>query len=266
MDRREDAETLYLRATEILQDRPDAGLRGLGQILSNLGRLYLSSGHNEQAEKTLKRAYDVSARTRSPKHHEIATALNFLALTKIRTGRYDEAISDLRQGLVIREESLGKDHPHTGITRTRLGEALYEKGQPREAEEYVRRGIGILQTQLGKDYPETAAAVRQLGSILVDRGELTEGFRMLEAAAATHTKLEAFNFAQFASLDQISAGKVFPERPICTTQLNRLVTSTAEKVSDPTIGIQSRRGLIELRFCGFLPSAPHQQCSSGLSQ
>jgi tetratricopeptide (TPR) repeat protein/CHAT domain-containing protein len=208
MNREEEAERLYGRAIEILQDRSDAGLRGLGQIFSNLGRLYLSSGKDAKAAKTLHRAYDVSVATRPPKHHEIATALNFLALAESRTGQYDEAISHLEEGLAIREQALGRAHPHTAISRTRLGQFLYDKGLNAEAEAQVRQAVEILQGQLGPDNPETAEAMRQLGSLLIDRDELAGGLTFLGEAAAAYARIEAFDFARFQSLDHIASKSI----------------------------------------------------------
>jgi tetratricopeptide (TPR) repeat protein len=208
MGRQEDAERIYSRAIGILQDRTDAGVRGLGQILSNAGRLLLAAGQNEKAEGMLRNAYDLSVRTRSPKHPEVATALNFLAVARSRLGRYDEAVSDLLRALLIRKESLGEDHPHTGITLARLANSLHELGQTVDAETRMRHGLGIIVAKLGDRHPESAGAMRQLGSILLDRGQSNEGFEYLRRSAAAQQSFEAFDFARFRSLDQIEGSKL----------------------------------------------------------
>ena len=111
-ERYTEAEPLYKKALELRQrllgeEHPD-----VMTSYNNLALLYFSQGRYKEAEPLYKKVGE--------EHPSVTNSYNNLALFYFSQGRYTEAKQLLKKALVICEQQLGTEHPHTITVRKNL--------------------------------------------------------------------------------------------------------------------------------------------------
>lgn len=89
-------------------------------------------------------------------------------------GRYGEAEPLYRRALVIRENSLGPDHPDAATSIQNLAGFYAAQGQYDEAEPLELRGLSIRERTLGPEHPFTATSLNNLATVHLRQGRLLE--------------------------------------------------------------------------------------------
>ena len=102
---------------------------------------------------------------------EDAAALNALGNYLSTFAQYKEAEALLRRGLLIRENTLGFDHPSTAASLSNLAGLLQNQGDFADAESLCRRALAIRERVLGVEHPDTATSLNNLASLLASRGD-----------------------------------------------------------------------------------------------
>ncbi|KAH0538559.1 hypothetical protein FGG08_004847 [Glutinoglossum americanum] len=104
-------------------------------------------------------------------------------------GKYDNAYFEAAEALVLREEALGKEHPHTLVALSKLALVLHSQGKYVAAEEMHRRALEGKAKALGKEHPDTLITLNNLALALDGQGkyEAAEEMhrRVLEGRAKT---------------------------------------------------------------------------------
>src|SRR5207248_8392398 len=81
-------------------------------------------------------------------------------------GDYVQAESYFRMALVIREQNLGVDHPHTASTYYDLAKLYAAVERFEEAESFYRKALSVRELAFGLDHPVVARTLEQYASLL----------------------------------------------------------------------------------------------------
>lgn len=138
------------------------------QVISWMAEYRYATGDYQQAELL----YRESLRLR-PTEESFETELasmNHLAYSVYRQVKYEEAEQIHRQGLILREKSLGNDDPDTLASRENLALILEARGEWTEAEQIYRQTLETRRKSLGEKHPDTLATMAKLAISLQRQG------------------------------------------------------------------------------------------------
>jgi tetratricopeptide (TPR) repeat protein len=113
----------------------------IGELLNNVGNLFLETGDLDQAEPVLRHAVEYQRRAHGDQHPAYATALLNLAVSHQRSGEYPEAIERMRESIRIRTEVLGASHPESVFAVSHLAHALCEAGDDEAAKPFADQAV-----------------------------------------------------------------------------------------------------------------------------
>jgi CHAT domain-containing protein/tetratricopeptide (TPR) repeat protein len=115
-------------------------------------------------------------------------ALNAEVVRLYREGKYAEATEVAKRSLLIREQSLGPDHPDLTSSLSNLA-ALYEsQGRLSEAEMLLKRIIAISEKHLGPDHIDVGVALKDLGKLYQKERRTAEAELLLKRSLAIAEK------------------------------------------------------------------------------
>ena len=97
-------------------------------------------------------------------------------------GEREAALRAQQEGLALKEQALGRDHPDVGVSEGNLAVVLAALGRNQEALAHVDRSIEILETGLGAGHPDLATQLMNRGEILNALGRYRDGRASFERA------------------------------------------------------------------------------------
>eukprot|EP00899_Mesostigma_viride_P003714 jgi/Mesvir1/13343/Mv15947-RA.1 len=158
-----EVELIHLAAFRILEAIPGAELEVVESLLA-LAQLCRSQGRFRDAVKYFQRLVDTLSYHLGHEHPSLAAALNFLAESQARAGRFNEAEYTCRRAVSVAEASLGPEHLHTQGYRRNLGALrVMWLRQDSQVAGIVERGR----------WPEAMAALASVGH--VSAGQVSVG-------------------------------------------------------------------------------------------
>ncbi len=171
--RSEEAHQLAEHAAAVIKRlaNPD-GLEG--QLLGNLGQLYIQEGKLDEAEKMLNRSVELLERAAGKDHIETARAVSMVADIARRRGDHQRSLELSRRAYEIHAKAYGEGHPETAKTRFGIGVALEDMGKIDEALVEVGAVLATLETALGPDHVDLAPASDELGILYRRKGKLKD--------------------------------------------------------------------------------------------
>ena len=105
-----------------------------------------------------------------------------------RQGKYEEALSRLKQALDIRQKALGPGHPEVARTFSALGNVSIEMAQYKEALSYLQKAVQTSENALGLEHPLVAEALTNMGNLLRRQGKLDAALGAHQRALAIREK------------------------------------------------------------------------------
>ncbi|KAF2198292.1 kinesin light chain [Delitschia confertaspora ATCC 74209] len=93
-------------------------------------------------------------------------------------GRYIAAEAAHQKVLEKREGLLGKEHPSTLASMSKVARALWSQGKYTEAEKMDRETLKLREKVLGKEYPDTLTSMNNLALALSNQGKYAEAEKM----------------------------------------------------------------------------------------
>jgi tetratricopeptide (TPR) repeat protein len=100
-----------------------------------------------------------------PKHPDVATSLNNLAMVFSELGRYVEAEPLYKRSVAIYEQALGPDHINVANSVNNLALLYQAQGRYTDAEPLYQRSLAIREKALGPDHPDVAASLNNLAEL-----------------------------------------------------------------------------------------------------
>ncbi|MEV6304139.1 CHAT domain-containing protein [Actinoplanes sp. NPDC051861] len=141
-------------------------------------------GHNEQAFALAWQMLEPSRRLLGPDHPENAELHSTIGILARRTGRYELAVQQQREGLAIRLRHFGERDPSVAISLSNLGTAELDAGDTESAERNLRRALDLRRADPATDPVTIAFSRSNLASALVGQRRIAEAEEQLRWAAA----------------------------------------------------------------------------------
>jgi tetratricopeptide (TPR) repeat protein len=106
--------------------------------------------------------------------------LQALGQTYYGLGLYDKAAAVHQRAVLVRQSSLGPDHPQTLASRNELAEADFAAGRKAEALVLFEQTLKLREARLGNDHPDTLTSRNDLGAAYLEMGQTAEAIPLLE--------------------------------------------------------------------------------------
>jgi tetratricopeptide (TPR) repeat protein len=103
-------------------------------------------------------------------------------------GKYEEALTSIRQALAIGEKAFGPDDQSLAPALNELGNVFNGQGKYEEAQASFRRALAIKEKALGPDHPDVATILSNLGVSLQHLGKYEEALETHRRALAIEEK------------------------------------------------------------------------------
>jgi tetratricopeptide (TPR) repeat protein/transcriptional regulator with XRE-family HTH domain len=168
-----EAESLFLRALQIREQRLTSSHPDVARSLNGLAELYRYQGELEKAEALSQRALLIFRQTLTPSHPDLATPLNNLATLCTQQGKYAEAETLFQQALRILEQAWGPEHPDAARSLNNLAILYHAQGQLERAEPLYQRAL-LIWEQVPSSSLHAAAPLTNLANLYRDQGKFAE--------------------------------------------------------------------------------------------
>jgi CHAT domain-containing protein/Tfp pilus assembly protein PilF len=117
-----------------------------------------------------------------------ARKLNNESLKLQRAGKYDEALPLAERALVIREKTLGPQHPDVADSLNNLARLYFDRGDYSKAEALFQRALIIREKALGLEHPDAADSLNNLARLYFDRGDYSKAEALFRRALIIREK------------------------------------------------------------------------------
>jgi tetratricopeptide (TPR) repeat protein len=144
MERFREAEAAATEALRLLDNAPDPIPAHRASVNTVLGQIYLLSGRDRDAYRTLLRAREEARPFWRPDHPELGVLEAALGLLDYRAGNYDSAEKRTRIALASVQQLLGPDHSEVAMISTQLALILKKQKRKEESKEMEARARRIL--------------------------------------------------------------------------------------------------------------------------
>jgi serine/threonine protein kinase len=160
----------------------DTGLRRdpelQAQMMSVMGKVYLSLGLYLDAQPLLGRSLEIRRRVLGAKHPETLTSMEDVATLSFEEGLYAEAEKSDREVLELRRQILGARHPDTLSSMSGLASSLSRQGEYSEAEKLDRETLDVRRQVLGTEHADTVDSMLNLAGDLFDEHRYSEAEKL----------------------------------------------------------------------------------------
>lgn len=185
LGRSAEAEADFRRSLAVLGSLPADDPR-LAYPLHNLGSLLLDRGSTDEAERELRKAYELRRRVLGDRHPETAMTLGFLARALSDQLQYKPAEAAARQ---IIEALADNDLFGAASARLFLAQLLFYQERHEQSLAALDQGIAELEPLVGGDHSLILKARGGRAQVLLALGRLEEGMAELQRAIAGLEKL-----------------------------------------------------------------------------
>ncbi len=156
----------------------------IGELLGNVGGLFLEMDDLRRARAVLRHAAQYRRRHHGDSHPRYATALLALAIWHERKRHYPQAIRFIRKGVRIRTRTLGPRHPETVLAVSHLASVLCQTGDYEAARRLADRAVAGRRV-FGEGHPLHAQALGTRAHLDVLDGRPADALaRLREVSAA----------------------------------------------------------------------------------
>jgi tetratricopeptide (TPR) repeat protein/predicted Ser/Thr protein kinase len=152
--------------------------------IGDLGRLLVETGNMEEAEKTLRRAIELTRATLGPENHDYLTQRDHLGALLTDLGRFAEGEEVLRSLLADRRAVFGPDSPTVAYTITTLANVVQKQGRNAEAIELLTESLRVRRISLAPDHPSLLINLANLATALIGSGRAAEALPLLRETVA----------------------------------------------------------------------------------
>lgn len=188
-----EAESLQKRVLELVTEETGANSRNVAVALDGLGRIYAGEGKFAEALPLYNRSLEIltglARAEKDPKRTEllldnISTGLHNAADAESYLGRYDDAITSLKESLAIQQKLSDKQGPLMAATLGSMATAYRRKGQYDEAEKLYKSAFDIYEKTVGPDHFDNAVVANGLAANYVFQQKYEQAERYYQRALA----------------------------------------------------------------------------------
>lgn len=146
---RSEAEALYKQALEKRIAAIGEGDYTIGQLLDELGSIYLVTGRVEPAREQFKRAADLLEKHYYAAHFYLGSVIEHLGDCSAKEKKWEDAEAQYKRALEIFEKTLSGDHRCVFIGMHKYATALRHLGKYAEAETVINKALKTIDSPLG---------------------------------------------------------------------------------------------------------------------
>ena len=143
------------------------------ETVSNLGQLAHVAealGNDSLAVERARAVLDSRRRAYGEEHPYVAEALNDVAFTYRKQGRYDEAEPLYRESIALKRRLLGNDHPALASSLNNLGVLFGVSGRYDEVGPLFEEALAIRRARYGNVHPTVASTLSSLSRLASAEG------------------------------------------------------------------------------------------------
>ena len=126
-----------------------------------------------------------------PKERLLSQAISLTLQAERLAGqfRYRDALAFLRSAVAIREKKLGKKHPDTANTYSKIADIYDSLGDYTKALEWYEKALVICEKSLGYEHPSTAATYNNIALVYYCQGDYTKALEWYGKALEIYEKV-----------------------------------------------------------------------------
>jgi len=152
-------------------------------VLGDLGGIYHTHAHHDEAIEHLQLALDEQRRALGENHPAITVTLVNLAVVHQSRGEFDKSYALRSQTLALERRIFGAEHPRVAQSLHSMGIILHSKGDYQASRQHQDDAVRMYQALLGPDHPETAQSMVDLATAVSALGDYAESERLARQAA-----------------------------------------------------------------------------------
>jgi tetratricopeptide (TPR) repeat protein/tRNA A-37 threonylcarbamoyl transferase component Bud32 len=180
-----------IRMVEALADRVRERPAARGEVLNNLGVVFLDAGQYERARLVLEDALAIKRKLYGERDPELVTTLNNLGVLADSANDPARAVAVYVEAEAIAKDTLGESHPYTLTIQGALGLNYYELGRLHDAKTLAERAHAGFVASRGADAVESLRISRGMAIVSLaerDFAAAEVGFtRMLQNSSEEFT-------------------------------------------------------------------------------
>jgi CHAT domain-containing protein/tetratricopeptide (TPR) repeat protein len=224
LNRRKDAERLYLAAITVLRAQPTVNKARLAVTLGNLGILYKTEQRFDEARPLLEEAVSLLEGLSTPDapHPRLASALNNLGTLFEDEKDYAKAEPLYKRALELDRAMFGPDSHRLAIRLSNLAGMYVTQGRLGEAAPALKEAMRIDRAAYGDDDPRIAQLFLGGARLLVGRKDWEHAHEMISRAVEIISEADAH---RGASQGRIEAGRDIPD-----VTLSQIIYETALQI------------------------------------
>src|SRR6266404_2028556 len=200
----------------------------------DIGTTYQKLGAMAEAERNLRRAFDLRRSALGPEHLDTLAAQHELAKLLSDQRKHEECEKLAHEAWQGRLRLLGAEHRDTLTSQELYSESLAEQAKWQEAEPIARQIFQIRERVLGPDDPATISSLGDLGELLQMRGRNAEAEPYVREALA---RLQRNGFADtqdgFICVKELAVTRLLQGDPVEAEKLLAEALSRARKRFGP---------------------------------
>jgi tetratricopeptide (TPR) repeat protein len=150
--------------------------------LQPASRLAFTLERYDEAEMYQVMVVNLANATMQPPDYRMANLLDDLAGIYVKQWRLEEAESLVRQGLALREQTLGEMNPWVAVSLEKIASLKMQLDEPDEIEALLMRSLHILQTASGKEHSHAAWAMHKLADFYGSQQRFAQAERLYQRA------------------------------------------------------------------------------------
>ena len=158
-----EAEALFKRSIEILEQRLGQEHLNVAITISNLAAVYRQEGKIDEAVSLYRRALSIFEKRLGMDHPKVIVALNTLASTFEDESAYEDARQLYNRVLTIQEKRLGADNPNITSALRNIANIYIKQKSYDKAEPYFARALQIREKRLGPEQLDLATSLIDMG-------------------------------------------------------------------------------------------------------
>jgi tetratricopeptide (TPR) repeat protein len=158
-------------------------------IQHTIAKAYFGLGLNAEAERHMRKAYQLSAAHRGPDDPETLDLLMSLSGILIEQGKNSEAVSAAKAVFMAETRTLGPEHPRTVVAMQNLGSLYFSNNQYAEAEPLLIKALALQSRSLGYDNSDTLNTSDTLVALYISESKYAQARALLEKGLDSYRHL-----------------------------------------------------------------------------
>lgn len=167
----------------------------VGQVLHNIGTVYLFAEEYKMALPMFKQALKIRAEALNPDHPDVTASLIKTGLALFALSEYDSALTTFSEALRVRRKKFGYSHPLVAQILNNIGAVHYELGGLLSALKAFEEALEVQKAELEKDHDNSiivrgvAGTLGNIGFIHAKRKDYAEAIVVLEEALGLYRQV-----------------------------------------------------------------------------